>query len=176
MEFQGIAGLMHNANGVQDGKSLFQHLRDRGMESMGYCINKHGESQLYWFDDRHLPDGAKKVDVVCQHHWGVTTSAIAVGHNDIKPRLAPEGAERYSDPEAKGKKAQELCGDGPCVAILDTGTNFIVGPEPIIENTVLEIVRVGFREDCMFSYKALPDIVITLDQESFHIKPHHYIV
>merc|ERR1719453_250048 len=174
-DFQGIAGLMHNANGAKDGgHSLFQSLRKKGMESFGYCINKEGESKLYWFDDRHLPDGAKKVDVICQHHWGVTASALAVGSTDIKPKLAPRDVTGQTD-EVR-KPAASLCGDGPCVAILDTGTNFIVGPDPVIEETVQEITKAGFREDCMFEYKSLPDLVITLGTDSFRVKPHHYIV
>lgn len=174
-DFQGIAGLMHNANGAKDGsRSLFQSLRSKGMESFGYCINKEGESKLYWFDDRTLADGAKKVPVVCQHHWGVTTNALTVGRKEIKPQMSPDG---YGTVATGGKgPAPALCGDAPCVAILDTGTNFIVAPNSIIENAVQEIVDAGFKEDCNFDYDSLPDLVFTLEKDQFHVKPHHYIV
>eukprot|EP00746_Dinoflagellata_sp_MGD_P162689 gnl/MRDRNA2_/MRDRNA2_90361_c0_seq1.p1 gnl/MRDRNA2_/MRDRNA2_90361_c0~~gnl/MRDRNA2_/MRDRNA2_90361_c0_seq1.p1 ORF type:complete len:572 (+),score=157.46 gnl/MRDRNA2_/MRDRNA2_90361_c0_seq1:67-1782(+) len=174
-DFQGIAGLMHNANGAKDGGiSLFQSLRKKGMESFGYCINKEGESKLYWFDDRHLPDGAKKVPVICQHHWGVTTNALTVGRKAIKPELSKDG---YGTVASGGKgPAPQLCGEDPCVAILDTGTNFIVAPNSIIENALKEIVDAGFNEDCNFNYADLPDLVFTLEKEQFHVKPRHYIV
>lgn len=133
---------------------------------MGYCINKHGESQLYWFDDRHLPDGARRVDVVCQHHWGVTVSGVHVGKHNIQ----------MSTPESKETPSPQLCGDEPCVAIMDTGTNFIVGPAPIINQVTKHIVRSGFREDCLFQEQLLPDIKFTLGNETFFLKPSHYIV
>jgi len=169
-DFQGIAGLMHNANGAKDGgHSIFQSLRQQGMESFGYCINKEGESKLYWFDDRKLADGARKVPVVCQHHWGVTANALAVGSSDVKPQMR-QGLSGNTT------RAPALCGGEPCVAILDTGTNFIVGPAPIIEEAVQMITKAGFREDCQFEYKDMPDLVFTLEKDSFRVKPEHYIV
>lgn len=38
------------------------------------------------------------------------------------------------------------------------------------------ITKAGFREDCQFEYKDMPDLVFTLEKDSFRVKPEHYIV
>lgn len=184
-DFQGICGLMHNAGGEQDGKSLFQVLREKkNMERFGYCINDAGESRIYWFDKPQ--EHCKKVDIVCQHHWGVDFSDFKVGSESVEPlqqsamelkdKLTGTGGARPSSAvAAEPPKKPFSCDEKGCVAILDTGTNFIVGPEPLMDKAKQMIVDAGFREDCNFKIDDLPQLEFTLGKEVFSVSPEHYI-
>jgi hypothetical protein len=183
-DFQGICGLMHNAGGEQDGKSLFQVLREKkNMERFGYCINEAGESRIYWFDKKQ--DHCKRVDIVCQHHWGVDFADFKVGSESVEPvqsamqlkdKLTGTGGARPSSAvAAQPAKKPFSCDDKGCVAILDTGTNFIVGPEPLMAKAKMMIEAAGFREDCAFDIDALPQLEFTLGKEVFSVSPEHYI-
>eukprot|EP00746_Dinoflagellata_sp_MGD_P167513 gnl/MRDRNA2_/MRDRNA2_98197_c0_seq1.p1 gnl/MRDRNA2_/MRDRNA2_98197_c0~~gnl/MRDRNA2_/MRDRNA2_98197_c0_seq1.p1 ORF type:complete len:505 (+),score=100.25 gnl/MRDRNA2_/MRDRNA2_98197_c0_seq1:80-1594(+) len=171
-DFQGICGLMHNAGGEQDGKSLFQVLREKkNMERFGYCINDAGESRIYWFDKKQ--DHCKRVDIVCQHHWGVDFADFKVGDENVeasKAAVAPSKSTAVAPPTHFFS-----CEDKGCVAILDTGTNFIVGPAPLMTKAKQMIIDRGFRGDCRMNLTELPQLEFTLGNEVFSVSPEHYI-
>jgi hypothetical protein len=184
-DFQGICGLMHNAGGTQDGMSLFQVLREKkNMERFGYCINEAGESNIYWFD-KPVKHG-KRVDVICQHHWGVDFGDFKVGEAlvqpsnefELKQKLAGTGGARPGAHVAAVNESKAFsCKEHGCVAILDTGTNFIVGPAPLMDTAKQMIYASGFRDDCEFrnGIEGLPDLHFTLGKETFSVSPRHYI-
>jgi len=182
-DFQGICGLMHNAGGVQDGQSLFQVLREnKNMERFGYCINEAGESRIYWFDQKQ--DHCKRVDVVCKHHWGVDFAGFKVGSDEVEP-LDPVdlkqqlggtgGAVPVANVAVESHQKKFSCEETGCVAILDTGTNFIVGPAPLMNSAKKMIYAAGFKETCEFDIDSLPHLEFTLGNEVFTVSPEHYI-
>merc|ERR1719428_1405405 len=96
---------------------------------------------------------------------------------DLKEKLGGTGGARPNSAVEEKKKIQKTfsCEEKGCVAILDTGTNFIVGPAPLMDTAKKMIISEGFKEDCSMDLDSLPDLEFTLGEEAFSVSPQHYI-
>jgi len=179
----GVAGLQHMMN-RSAGESLFSRMRDNGqLTAFGLCTGPNETGNFIWNDQS--TDGAP-AEVIGNIHWAVNltemklqgqdkkdppnkTSAIDVSSilvqteqdykNDGWPFGGGAGGDMFHH-DLKNPPMDPLpfCSAGKCVAIIDTGSNIIAGP-----NASMNALRkqINMAADCS-NLDSLPTLEFTL--------------
>eukprot|EP00455_Lapot_gusevi_P003430 TRINITY_DN113_c0_g1_i1.p1 TRINITY_DN113_c0_g1~~TRINITY_DN113_c0_g1_i1.p1 ORF type:complete len:258 (+),score=115.98 TRINITY_DN113_c0_g1_i1:79-852(+) len=71
-----------------------------------------------------------------------------------------------------GGKALGSCGEGPCKAVLDTGTSFMTGPSEAVSRLLTTLPRL--KRDCSNVHQ-FPTLTFDLGVHKFDLEPEFYI-
>lgn len=163
----GILGLQHMKN-RSAGMSIFNRLRDADqLHSFGYCRGTGDNGTFIWGD--HSTEG-HEIPVIGSIHWAVKLSTMKItatanasgnathhdNHTSIITRMQDQG-ENHSVSN---------------VAIMDTGSNIIAGPTPIMEALSN---KANVKADCS-NFDSLPDIHFSLGGHAVTVTPKGYVM
>lgn len=136
-------------------------LRNMGVHTFSVCIMRgHGEPGYFTWNDETLRDRPRiftTIPVAGSLLWSVELTDVRLGHSAVS---------EYGD------EVFDLgCQDGPCGAVLDTGTSLLAAPRSAIERLERAIERLD--GDCS-RLQELPELTFQLNGIEFSIPPESY--
>lgn len=163
--FDGILGLGYHTISVDKVTPWFYNLYDQGLIDQpvfGFYLNRDpeeeigGELVLGGRDSSHYTGDFTYLDVTHRGYWQIHMDGV----------------------EVDGGKAR-VCRKG-CQAIVDSGTSLIVGPDEEVYNIHRALGAVpSWNGEYLFScdeLASLPDVVITLAGQRFHLTAEQYVI
>lgn len=159
-KFDGILGLSFPALSASDYTPVFdnimaQHLLTQNMFSFFYTrLPEQGSAIEFGVPSHDMYNGDMVfVEVSKPLYWELKLKDITIGD-----------------------QAQNVCPDGPCKIVVDTGTSLLTGPSSHITNLLNNI---GVSKDCS-DFSSLPTLTYTLvdskGEHAFTVEPEFYVV
>jgi len=163
-KFDGICGLAFDSISVDHATPVWYNLLDQGLVSVpifSFWMSKDpnatigGELTLGGYDSSLFTGQLSYVPLTAETYWQIAMDQLKMG-------------------------PMTFCNSGKCKAIVDTGTSLLIGPTADINMINGKLGCLNIKSECIFlscpDFSKLPDVVITLNNKDYVLKPKDYIL